>query len=476
MLDIPFELISCTWPRPVAQVEGRWTSEPEWDAMLMPSVPEPRWRVVEDEACWTIDWREWFKSGLGLGHTHFGGEMRGFHVVFRLRARRTGKLVFWDDDGSVIRRRGEVVHQDPDSHVPSRHEIEVTRGEELEVAQWQHHGDWLWGARVAVETASQHGSPESALAHYLGPVERRLRSPSGPPLKMYTSGLHPARAVACLYSLILNGYAPSKVLLYGDYQWSARARELFAACLPFAEVVQTERVSARLLSVGGHRLSQAALNHWYVMKALVALLLPPAEFCLIDDDIFILENMDDALEAFREHELVYIPDTDHGPEYLRRWGWIHGRTRGPLPTARFNAGLYLMRRDFDPRAVAAQALRVRARDCPPHFWEQGYLANLFALKRTFQLPAQRYFYPLLDGLPGGPIGYDYAQNPCGFASVHFGGLSVKPSDAVTLQLLPQLLERAAPPASAPAQRKATSARRLQTVELRAPRPATPDAV
>ena len=66
MMETPFELLSCTWPRPVAERDGRWASEPEWDAPLMPSRPEARWRSVGGQLRWTIDWREWFKRGLGL--------------------------------------------------------------------------------------------------------------------------------------------------------------------------------------------------------------------------------------------------------------------------------------------------------------------------------------------------------------------------------------------------------------------------
>lgn len=468
MPEIPFEIVGCTWPRPVAHEGGRWTSEPEWDAPPMPSAPEPRWRLVEGETCWTIDWREWFKRGLGLEQSHLGGEMRGFHVVFRLRMRRGGTLVFWDDDGCVIRRRGEIVHSDPTAHGPARHELEVEHGDVLEVAQWQHVGWWLWGARDL--SACRADAPASSLSSYLEAVERRLRRPVGPPLKLYTSGRTPARAVACVYSLVLNGYAPSKVLLYGDYQWGASARATFEELLPFAEVVPSEWARARLLSVGGQRFAQAAMNNWFVMKTCVALLFPPEEFCLMDDDIFILENMDDALDAFRGHDLVYSPDSNHGGEYLRAWGWLHGRTREPLPTATFNAGLYLMRHDFDPRAVAAQALRVRAQGCLPYVWEQGYIANLFAHRSTFELPSQRYFFPLFDGLPCGTLGYDYARNPCDFASVHFAGLSEKPSDEVTLRLLPQILDRSL------RRRADDAARREQAKHSRAPRAAQLDAL
>jgi hypothetical protein len=38
-------------------------------------------------------------------------------------------------------------------------------------------------------------------------------------------------------------------------------------------------------------------------------------------------------------------------------------------------------------------------------------------------------------------GYDYANNPCGYAAVHYGGLAEKPSDAFALQVLSDVLER-----------------------------------
>ncbi|HEX5705844.1 MAG TPA: hypothetical protein VFX96_01010, partial [Pyrinomonadaceae bacterium] len=383
-METPFELMSCTWPRPVAQERGRWVSEPEWGAPLMPARPEARWRTVGGELCWTIDWREWFKRGLGLDASVFGGEMRGFHVVFRLRVRRGGRLVFWDDDGSIIRRDGRVVYGGAGARHAATRELEVAEGDELEVAQWQRGGSWLFGARLADESRDD-ADARAALAPYLDAVRSRLGRPEGPPLKMYTNAAHPARVVVSLYSLVLNGYAPSKVLLYGDYQWSDAARALFAELLPFAEVVPSDDVRARLRELGGQRLTQAAHRYWFVMKTLVALVCPPEEFCLMDDDVFVLERMDDALEAFREHELVYTPDINHSDEYLQRWGWLHGRLGEPLPTADFNAGLYLMRHRFDARQIARQTARVRPQYCTPYAWEQGYIANLFAAARTFSL-------------------------------------------------------------------------------------------
>ncbi len=77
----------------------------------------------------------------------------------------------------------------------------------------------------------------------------------------------------------------------------------------------------------------------------------------------------------------------------------------------------------------------------PWIWEQGLIALAYAREEIFELSGQRYFYPIFDGLPGGMLGYDYANNPCSFASIHFGGLAEKPSDGVTLTLLPQILGR-----------------------------------
>jgi hypothetical protein len=72
--------------------------------------------------------------------------------------------------------------------------------------------------------------------------------------------------------------------------------------------------------------------------------------------------------------------------------------------------------------------RRRPDDILFHVWEQGFIAVAFAGSPTFGLPSQRYLYPRFDGLPGDVFGYDYANNPCGFASIHFGGVANKPGD------------------------------------------------
>lgn len=435
MPGIPFEVLSCSWPRPVRQEGGRWVSEPEWNAPPSPFRPSPAWRVVEGQPVWTIDWCALFRGGLASA---VSSEMRAFHVVFRLRALSTGTLVFWDDDGSVIRLGGRVVHEDRGSHAMRRAEIEVSAGDVLEVAQWQLHGEWLWGGRAA-------GAPAARVEDLYGPhleAARRRVGGDGPPLKLYTSGQSPLRAVVAAYSLVLNGYAPSRILLYGQNQWSPAVAGFFAQALPFAEVVDTARVLDRARALGGSALADMARRHWFVMKACVALLDEPGEFCLVDDDLFVLGPVDDALEAFRTHDLVYTPDCDHGAEYHRAWGAVF-RTRGPSPAADFNAGLYWARPVDEPRRLATQMTQVRADRCTPWTWEQGFIATAYARRPVHGLPTSRYFYPLFDGMPGGPLGYDWAANPCGFASVHFGGLREKPGDALTRWIAPALLARRA---------------------------------
>ena len=401
----------------------------------MPFQPQPHWDILNGELCWTIDWRDLFRSGVKIGNPFMSGEMRGFHIVFRLRVREGGRLVFWADDGCVIRHNGRVVHDDRMAHPPVCNEIEVEAGDYLEVAQWQLMKDWLWGARLSQPGRDGVLTAADVLEFYLEEVQERLRHPEGPPLKYYTDGRTPVRVVAALYSLILQGYAPSAVYLFGENQWSGSARELFARLLPFAQVIPNAQVVSRVRSVGGTRLVDLAQHYWFVMKTCVSLLCPPEEFCLMDDDVFILDRLDDALAAFEKNDLVFIPDQDLSAGFMRTWGV----QASGFSTKRFNAGLYWLRQVYDARWLGMQMLRGRPRANESYNWEQGFIAMMYAQRNTLELPGQRYFYPLFDGLPGSMLGYDYAHNPCGFASIHFGGLAEKPSDGVAIHILNQIL-------------------------------------
>jgi hypothetical protein len=406
----------------------------------MDGVPPWKLHLIDDVPCWSIDWRDFFRAGVRCHNPFQGGEMRRFHVVFRLRIHESGTLQFWDDDGSIIRQNGEVVHEDRSAHPLSPHAIEVTAGSMIEVAQWQMGWDWLWCARIQTPGSGSPLKSHEYLRTYLPIVCEQLSYPSGPPLKMYTSGKVAIRTIGSLYSMVLNGYTPAGIILFGEEQWSERARSLFSEFLPFARIVPHSQAIFAIQQWGGAALAERARSRWYEMKAFMALAMPPEESCIMDDDVFVLDRMDEALDAFSRCDLVYIPDQDLTEGYIRTWG-PHLGWRNTLRTGRFNAGLYWMRNVTEAGLLARAALETPSRWHAPFEWEQGLIAFAYADRPTHELPSQRYFYPLFDGLPGGIVGYDYRGNPCGFATIHYGGLEEKPSEALTIQLLGDLLER-----------------------------------
>ena len=113
MLQPPVDLLRCSWPRPVQHAVGHWTSAPDWAAppLPLPLWPQPRWTTVDDALVWMIDWSDLFRSGVpGRAQGDWGGEMRGFHLVFHLRVTDAGPLAFWAEDGCLLRRNGRLVH------------------------------------------------------------------------------------------------------------------------------------------------------------------------------------------------------------------------------------------------------------------------------------------------------------------------------------------------------------------------------
>jgi hypothetical protein len=429
MTDRPYEILTCSWPRPVSESGRRWVSEPDWDAPPTHLRPEPRWVTLGDGLCWAIDWRALFR-----GDALFSGEMRRFHVRFEIRVNRRGKLVFWEDDGSLIRKGGDLVHEDRSAHGPRRGEIQVEAGDRLEIAQWQLDGAWLWGARL------EEAPERDPIAGFREKACRRLDAPEGPPLKIFCQGREPLRTILAVYSMILNGYVPAAVVVFGEHQWPVETRACFERALPFARIVPTAEVLSTVRSWGGTALAEMAKLHWFVMKSCISLLCAPREFCLMDDDIVVLGAVDDGLAAFGESEFVFAPDLDHEALYVSTWGGVFGSTE-LSDTAAVNTGLYWLRNPFEPKYLAQRMLAGASLVSAQWAWEQGLFAHLFHHRPVTQLPSQRYFYPLLDGLPGGIEGYDYACNPCGFATIHFGGPIHKPGDGTMSPLLTQILSR-----------------------------------
>jgi len=435
MFECPFDIISCSWPHPVNDSENH-----QWEPVPMFSLPQPRWEMFQDKLYWALNWSDFFQCELKPHDPVTGGEMRGFEIVFRLSMKMDGELMFLYDTGCIISRDKVIIYSSNSNTSSAPNVIKVSKGDYLDIIQWHFKGEWVWAADISREGQILSTTPTNLLLPYLNLVRQRLLLPDGPALKMFTHGHFPMRTIVSIYSLILNGYAPSGIYLFNEESWSTRTRALFQAMLPFVHVVSSQEVTAQLHSSGGERLVDIAEQYWFVKKTCVSLFCEPKEYCFMDDDVFILEALNDALEAFKDHNLVYSPDQDLGEKYALTWGLRHTPSQ-PLRTAKFLAALCWIRNTTPPNELASLALQVEPDPKNPPLWEQGFIATVYANDRVVDLPSQRYLLPVLDGLPGGTFGYDYLNNPCGFTSIHFGGFVKKPSEGAVLYLMPKILDR-----------------------------------
>jgi len=57
------------------------------------------------------------------------------------------------------------------------------------------------------------------------------------------------------------------------------------------------------------------MQAWWVMKTCAAFFSDPREFCMMDDDVFVLDSVVVALGAFATADLVCQADLDHGDAY-----------------------------------------------------------------------------------------------------------------------------------------------------------------
>ena len=431
-------VLSVSWPRPVDVRDGRWIGPPAWDAPAMPFLPSWRFHVFDGIECDALDWGDFFRADLQVNGRPTAAQMRGFHVVFRLRVQQTGRLVFFDTDGCIIRRNGEIVHEDRDRHPIRQHELEVRLGDRLEVAHWQSEGRWIWGARCE-RTRYSIDELLQGVEPYRQRIEEALTRPDGPALKVFTNGVEPVRCVLSIYSLVLNGYRPAGIQVFGEHQWDAWSTRVLRKLLPFADIVSLGRVEQTLDALNP-ALMPLTRRIWGAMKVSIGLFFPPYEYCFLDDDVFVLDRMDDALRLWDDHDLVYAPD--HLTAF--RYGRIRypKRPDRPEPLPRnLSSGIYLLRNNGDLRAQSERVINTPVDNHPSWYWEQGFFAWEFAYGSTTPLPDQRYFVPRFDGLPGGFYGYDWRANPCDFACVHFGATGWKPGDEEAGMLFHDILGR-----------------------------------
>jgi hypothetical protein len=420
------QVLSVSWPRPAAIQDDRWIGTPDWDTPLMPWLPSWRFEALDGVGCHALDWSDGFRMDLNRYGQPNAAEMRGFYVVFRLRVQHSGRLVFFASDGCIIRRNGEVVHEDRRRHGVDRHELGVGIGDRLEIAQWQSSGRWIWAARW--EPSPVTGDQLACAEAHRHRVEDALTRPNGPMLKVFTDAADPLRCVLSIYSLVLNGYRPAGIQIFGEQQWPERSAHVMRTLLPFADIVSLSRLE-RTLDALNPGLVPLTKRLWGAMKLCIGLFFPPYTYCYMDDDIIVLDRMDDALQLLDRHTLVSASDNEPvfrytALQYPVRPEW----PERPVPR-NLSTGFYLIKNDGDLVAQSERAVNTPTDNHQSWIWEQGFFAWEFARASTAVLPHQRYFVPLFDGLPGGIHGYDWYGNPCQFAWVHFGAMfEAKPGD------------------------------------------------
>src|ERR1044071_5970833 len=151
---------------------------------------------------------------------------------------------------------------------------------------------------------------------------------------------------------------------------------MLTALLWFADIVDNARVE-RALEELNPALGPLARSTWAAMKICVGLFVPPYQYCLVDDDIFVLDRIDDALRWHEEHALVYAADIDYSRRYRNIW-CADDPDRPLLGT--INTGFYLIRSSVDRRSQSERLLAtpLPLERHPAWMWEQGFFAWEFA--------------------------------------------------------------------------------------------------
>ena len=65
--------------------------------------------------------------------------------------------------------------------------------------------------------------------------------------------------------------------------------------MPFADIIETSRFLWAINEARASALADLAMRAWWVMKTCVAFFTDPREFCMMDDDVFVLGPVEDAL-------------------------------------------------------------------------------------------------------------------------------------------------------------------------------------
>lgn len=435
----PFSIINCSWPR-AAQFEAvEQLSASSWNLPRMGDAPRPILGAVGTDICWKVDWNHFFNAQLqhSTKSNRKGGEMRHFYLVFTIKIKATGHLKIWTSGTCFIRRVDRMSQIESLKCRPNYSYFFAQKDEKLEIVQCQMEGDWFWAIAIQENISDNENK---ILSHLAKRARERLNTPNGPVLKLFTDGQNPIRVLISLFSLIINGYAPKAIYLFGEHQWPNRMWAVCRRFCPFVKIIRSSRVLSYVSHLGSSTLLERARQNWFVMKTCANILYPPNAYCAMDDDVIVLDDLSEALVLFEDNKLVYTQDKDLSKEYLNTWRSAF-RTQFTLSTGRFNAGLYWAQNPRDKRRIVKLASSVMPTIDEPHYWEQGIIAMIYRNRTTVDLDSCRYLFARIDGLPGGLLGYDYRNNPCGFKSIHFSGLLSKPSDVDALYIATRLLYR-----------------------------------
>jgi SAM-dependent methyltransferase len=314
--------------------------------------------------------------------------------------------------------------------------------------------------RIAEEIATIACQPEGPLdldkiAHLLSPLAaeaaRRIAIPNGPPVAVYCDGNSPVRAAIAIYSLILNGYGPEKVALFGEHRWSEETKAFLQASLSFAEFPATESLRSAVRRAGGETLEGMIGGNDFGLRAAMALFVSNEEMCILEDDVVVLDGLDEGVNRLRTHDLVFAPAIDKGRQFRKRWPTARKLPR-PLATADFGGGLYWLRPVTHPGLIAQQILRLSmpSGGNPDRDWLNGLIALAYARHDIWKLPEQLHINTAsaLEATPKQLVqlrqtilSYDFQRNPSRLGSVCLAPPLQPLSDGEALAVAPFLFVR-----------------------------------
>lgn len=418
----PYDLLSCSAPIAASGDGVIWSSAPVWDAPQITPVVQPVWNADAEIPSYTTDINRLVDHASPRPSGGISSPWLNHHVIMRIRLRRTGDLVLRTSSACVIRHAGRVVAEQRRSHALAADPIvlNLVDGDVLDIALWCGKDGWS----LAVDAAPI--SPDiPSLDVYLPAVLRRLESPDGPPLVLTTDGLMPNRLALAVYSLILNGFAPSAVEIYGEHRWPELQRQRINELLPFARIVPTTQFRQRVRDSAGPTLDRP-LDEDVVFDTAVLLLGGGPEACCITDDLVVLEPLTGALKQFRGADLVGCTTTT--PADLQPWIDLLDFDE-PSAAAHLAFDLFFRRATADPADLLLDLVSLtpyeaqEAANDPARMdistWQRSAIAFCFSDAAIASLPTGTLPDPA-DTPPGGPFGYDLTTNPDRRIALRFG--------------------------------------------------------